>query len=305
MRYEPERSYHTVIGWKDPRTVPGELMWPERFGEREVKRLERKLGPYRAAGQLQQRPEPAGGGIIERQWFGLWESDAYPPMDYICAMLDTAYTEEDYNDPSAMIILGVFTPKQTRDNTGTTAAITMTRDAAGHLRFKRKPYSQVNHPHGVPHVMLMYAWREWLKLHDLVKKVAETAKRFRIDMLKIENKASGISVDQEIRRLYRNETFGVQLYDPKSQDKTARLISVQHLFAEGLVYAPETQWAEMVINEVCQYPKAKHKDLTDCVSMGMRHLRDVGLLARSTEIEDDEEALKVYPGGREASLYPV
>jgi predicted phage terminase large subunit-like protein len=280
-------------------------MWPERFGEREVKRLEKKLGPYRAAGQLQQRPEPAGGGIIERSWWGLWEGDTYPPMDYICAMLDTAYTEDDFNDPSAMIVLGVFTPKQSAANVPATAASVVSRDRRGNLIYKRRSFNDRPHTEGAPRVMLMYAWREWLKLHDLVKKVVDTARKFRVDLLKIENKASGISVDQEIRRLCRNEAFGVQLYDPKSQDKTARLISVQHLFAEELVYAPDMQWAEMVITEVCQYPKAKRKDLTDCVSLGMRHLRDIGLLSRETEIEIDNEALKVYPRNRDASLYPA
>jgi hypothetical protein len=66
MRYEPERSFVTSIGWKDPRTEPNELLWPERFGEDQVKTLEKVLGPFSAAGQLQQRPEPAGGGVIKR-----------------------------------------------------------------------------------------------------------------------------------------------------------------------------------------------------------------------------------------------
>jgi hypothetical protein len=39
MRYEPERSFVSTIGWQDPRTEPGELLWPERFGENEVKAL--------------------------------------------------------------------------------------------------------------------------------------------------------------------------------------------------------------------------------------------------------------------------
>ena len=86
MRYEPERSYHTVIGWKDPRTESGELMWPERFGEEEVKSLEIDLGPYAASGQLQQRPEPKGGGIIKREWWRLWEADSYPPNKVVVLM---------------------------------------------------------------------------------------------------------------------------------------------------------------------------------------------------------------------------
>ncbi len=108
MRYEPERSFVTSIGWEDPRKEAGDLLWPERFGEAEVKTLERQLGPYAAAGQLQQRPEPKGGGVIKREWWQLWDAATYPPMDYVIASLDTAYTTKTENDFSALSIWGVF-----------------------------------------------------------------------------------------------------------------------------------------------------------------------------------------------------
>src|ERR1700682_5383342 len=50
-------------------------------------------GGGRACGQLQQRPEPKGGGIIKRAFWRLWESEVYPAFDFILACLDTAYTE--------------------------------------------------------------------------------------------------------------------------------------------------------------------------------------------------------------------
>ena len=58
--YEISRPV-TSIGWADPRTQSGELLWPERFGVKEIEDLKRSLGSYGAAGQLQQRPAPAGG----------------------------------------------------------------------------------------------------------------------------------------------------------------------------------------------------------------------------------------------------
>src|SRR5580704_2591354 len=63
----------TSIGWSDPREQPGELLWPERFGPKEIADLKVSLGSYAAAGQLQQRPSPAGGGIIKRWWFKFWQ----------------------------------------------------------------------------------------------------------------------------------------------------------------------------------------------------------------------------------------
>ena len=63
----------TSIGFPDPRTEPGELLWAERFGPEEIANLKISLGSYAAAGQLQQRPSPAGGGMIKRPWFRFWQ----------------------------------------------------------------------------------------------------------------------------------------------------------------------------------------------------------------------------------------
>jgi predicted phage terminase large subunit-like protein len=69
MRFEADRRCSTVIGFTDPRTYDGELLFPERFSEEGVCELERTLGSYAAAGQLQQRPAPRDGGMFKRAWF--------------------------------------------------------------------------------------------------------------------------------------------------------------------------------------------------------------------------------------------
>ena len=71
MRYEDERKCTTSIGFSDPRTKDGELLFPERFSEKQVKELETILGSYASAGQLQQRPAPREGGMFKRSWFNV------------------------------------------------------------------------------------------------------------------------------------------------------------------------------------------------------------------------------------------
>jgi hypothetical protein len=66
-------SRKTSIGWTDPRTEPGDLLWPERFGREELDTLKTSMGSYAAASQLQQRPSPAGGGILKRHWWRYWQ----------------------------------------------------------------------------------------------------------------------------------------------------------------------------------------------------------------------------------------
>ena len=150
-----------------------------------------------------------------------------------------------------------------------------------------------------PKVMLMFAWQERLELHELILKVADSCKMMKVDKLLIENKAAGHSVAQEIRRLYSHENFYVQLYDPKGQDKLARLYSVQHLFAEGMIFAPDKAWAETVISQVGTFPKGKHDDLVDTVSMSLRHLRDLGMLTRGpeaiAEVQESMQYVKPLP----------
>lgn len=53
----------TSLGFVDPRTQEGELLFPERFPRAVIDRDKKVMGEYAVAGQLQQRPAPKGGGI--------------------------------------------------------------------------------------------------------------------------------------------------------------------------------------------------------------------------------------------------
>lgn len=73
MHYDPKRSRVTVIGWSDPRKETGELMHPARFPEDVVAQIEKDIGSYAAAGQLEQRPAPAEGGIFKKVWWRFYD----------------------------------------------------------------------------------------------------------------------------------------------------------------------------------------------------------------------------------------
>jgi predicted phage terminase large subunit-like protein len=294
MHYDPERSFFLPTGWKDPRTVPGELLWPERFSEQSIATLERKLGAWRAAGQLEQSPQPRGGGVIKRADWKLWQADTYPPMNFILGCVDTAFTLDTMNDPSGMIVWGAFNLDRTQHANRIYNRVTKKLMSIDRLSVDN-----------LAHAMAIFGWTERYEFHQLIERVVQTARKFKVDLLLIENKASGISLGQELRRLYADEKFGVQFFDPKSQDKFARLVSVQHIFQEGHVCAPETEWAEAIITQVGQFPRAKHDEYVDLTSMGIRYLRDNGLLLRAPEVEAERDSHIVYPGGNGAgALYP-
>jgi predicted phage terminase large subunit-like protein len=64
MEFEAPRE-PTSLGFVDPRTEPGELLFPARFPRHVVDRDKKVMGDYAVAGQFQQRPAPAAGGIIK------------------------------------------------------------------------------------------------------------------------------------------------------------------------------------------------------------------------------------------------
>lgn len=297
MRYDPERAKETMLGYQDPRTEEGELLFPLRFPQHVVDRDEAALGPYATAGQLQQNPEPRGGGIIKDSWWKLWDRSEYSPVSTVVASLDTAYTIKTENDPSAMSVFGVFDGALNEDN------ITRLTDRYGNMIKDEAPIYRSDDIHEVSKTVMMYAWTERLELHDLVKKVVDTCRMMKVDYLLIENKAAGHSVAQELRRLFANEDFAVIMYDPKTADKTARLYSVQHLFSEGMVYAPAKSWAETVIRQTSVFPRGKHDDLVDTVSMCLQYIRNMGMLIRAPERLAQIDRDKTHIGGGLAPLY--
>lgn len=76
MEFEPERACATSIGFNDPRSYDGELLFPERFPREVVERDRIPMGSYAVAGQFQQRPAPRSGGMFQRGDFEI--VDALP-----------------------------------------------------------------------------------------------------------------------------------------------------------------------------------------------------------------------------------
>jgi len=82
MRWDEQFRHTTSIGWTDPRTVEGDLMFPERFPKEWVDTTERNMGSYAFAAQYQQTPVPRKGAFF-----------ATDRMDIIPELPDDDYTE--------------------------------------------------------------------------------------------------------------------------------------------------------------------------------------------------------------------
>ena len=87
----------TPIGYKDPRTEAGQLLWPERFPEELQAMRLKEMGSRAVAAQDQQRPVPAGGGILKPHWFRTWHT--WPKQgSTLIQSWDLAFKGASHND---------------------------------------------------------------------------------------------------------------------------------------------------------------------------------------------------------------
>ncbi|HEV8692864.1 MAG TPA: phage terminase large subunit [Lysobacter sp.] len=298
----------TAIGWTDPRwqerpeECEGELAWPERFPDRILPSMKSDAGPFAWAAQYQQIPKSRGSTIFEPDFWQPWEpaDGKFPILTYVVASVDSAYTEKEENDPSALVVVGVFENEE-----GFNRAIVLhawrkrlkfsgplVRPKAGERshRLEGEPYSPFE--------------RRAMKSWGLVEWLGHTCGRFKVDRLLIESKASGISAAQSLANSHPHAGWAIQMVDAKV-DKVARALAVQPSFAQEMIYIPYPlrQWGADLMDEMEYFPKGKFDDLTDAMTQAVKHLRDLGLLRNDTEVRHDEvEAAK--PKKHKKPLYP-
>jgi predicted phage terminase large subunit-like protein len=97
----------------------------------------------------------------------------------------------------------------------------------------------------------------------------------------IEAKASGMPLTHELRQM----GIPIQNYSPsRGNDKFSRVNSVAPLLESGLVWSPDTRWAEEVIEECASFPAGEHDDFVDTVTQALRRFREGGFI---THPEDE------------------
>lgn len=96
VEWDGNHRSKTQLGWRDPRTELGELMFPEYFTREVVDELKEKRGPHFYASQLQQNPVPAEGSIIKTDWIKFYKH--LPHIKRYVWSWDTAFKAGTMND---------------------------------------------------------------------------------------------------------------------------------------------------------------------------------------------------------------
>lgn len=248
--YEPR---HPFVWPDDPRTEPGELLWPDRVGPDELVALKRQMGSYKTAGQLQQRPAPEEGGILKRAWWRWYPPDApWPHFHEVVQSWDMAFKDTDGSDYVVGQVWGRFFAdkyllRQVRRRIEFTETVHAVRDLTGWVE-QRLP-----------------AHRAHAKL--------------------VEDKANGPAVIATLR----HEIAGLIAVDPEG-DKVARARAVAPDVEAGNVYLPgfangdgsdydrtRTEgWVQQLVDECAAFPNAVNDDQVDALSQALRRLAGRG-----------------------------
>lgn len=315
MEYEPNRHFSHYTGWNDgldPREREGELAWPARFDRRSLATF--RANAYLWDGQYQQNPIPRGGGLIKDDWWQVHEVVRKPtgalsfvpelqPI-YVLASLDTAFSERERNDPSALTIWVVY------DDPATKHRRIMLADA-WQKWLPELSGEQVERETGESEA----AWRrraqpKW----GLCEWVAYSCNRRKVNKLIIENKNRAPDVVRTIKRLFADRDWSVEAVDIRG-DKWARANALVDLWTDNMIYAPAEitdqgdvrwlEWADEAIREIAAFPRGTHDDILDAATLGLKYLRDRGFAVRKDERAASDRELASKTGMPRAPIYPV
>jgi predicted phage terminase large subunit-like protein len=241
-----------------PALMPsGNSLWPEFWSQKELLALQNELPSPKWEAQYQQNPTSEEGALVKREWWRRWERDEPPPCEFMIQSWDTAFLKTSRADFSACTTWGVFYQP---DEDGTTRA----------------------------NIILLDAYKKRMEFPELKKTAMEFYNNWQPDACIIEAKAAGAPLVFELRAM----GIPVSEYTPsRGNDKVARVNAVADMFASGVVWCPETRFAEMTIEEFASFPVGEHDDLVDSSTQALLRFRQGGFLRLSTD-EEDEPMIK-------------
>jgi predicted phage terminase large subunit-like protein len=245
----PRRA--TSIGFSDPRTIIGELLWKERYGTPEIEDLKRRLGSYAAAGQLQQRPSPLGGGIFKRHWWRYWQPPGANRPPVVVQLPDGTY----------LSIHAVNRPQRGVEQ------IESWDCSFKDLETSDFVVGQVWGRVGAD-FFLGDQIRDRMDCPTTVKAVRKLSELYPGSLAKlIEDKANGSAVIQ----MLQHDIPGILPVNPEG-GKVARAMAVSPLIEAGNVYLPHPSiapWVNDFTEECAAFPNGAHDDQVDAMTQAL------------------------------------
>jgi len=231
MEFEPKRKCYTSIGFEDPRTFEGELLFPERFPLEVVKREKELMDSRATAGQYQQSPAPADGNIFKESDFK-WFTTARKYKRIIISW-DTAQKANQLADPSVATVWG--------DHDSGFDLLEVFREKMEYPRLKK----------------------EAIKLAEKYHSDQELFKGHKLLTVLIEDKSSGQSLIQDLKH---ETNFNIVAILPQG-DKIIRASTCSPKVESGKVFLKTgASWVQDYIDEMITFPNSSNDDQVDSTS---------------------------------------
>jgi predicted phage terminase large subunit-like protein len=214
------------------------LLFPQRLNYSVLNGFKIGLGSYGYSGQYSQTPSPADGGILKRDWFILRDSiinskGVVVPYENLVwnFVLDTAYTEKQTNDPTALLAYTYF---------------------ENNLYIRR----------------VESVWKEFPALCKYIPEFTANYGYTHSSRIKIEPKASGKSVKQQLKQ---TTGLNVIEDKPPTQDKVSRANAISPFVEAGRCILLEGSWVDSFLNQCASFPNGTHDDEVDCLVMAIEN----------------------------------
>tara|TARA_A100001035_G_scaffold280109_1_gene284066 strand:- start:1664 stop:3106 length:1443 start_codon:yes stop_codon:yes gene_type:complete len=239
------------LNFTDPRTKENQLLWPERIDDKTLDSLEKSLGSYASAGQLQQRPMPKGGGILKAEWWVPWEKEDLPDIEYIIQSWDTAFSTKEKTSYSARTTWGVF-----------------------------RRHGQVN-------AIVLDMWYDRVTYPELRAIAQEAYYEYEPDAVLIEKKASGQSLLQDLRMA----GIPVIPYSPDRDKEARAHAASALLEDGRIFFPYDKKWSKNLIDICAAFPAGDNDDIVDTCTQAWLRLRKGWFVTHSADYDEDDGEL--------------
>jgi len=209
---------------EDPREI-GEALWEEMHSAEELRKVEQR-SPRTFSALYQQRPTVDGGNIIKNEWFGhisTAEFNRIHKHEPIVFFVDTAYTQNQGNDPTGVI----STCKIGND------------------------------------MYITHAQKVYMEFPELIRFIPSYVQQHGYgngSSVRIEPKANGLSVVQELKKY---TGLSVVKIPAPTESKETKLIAKSPTVESGRVILVDGAWNEPFTDEVCGFPSKPHDEFVD------------------------------------------
>lgn len=274
----------TSIGWEDPRTKEGELLWPLRYTNNEVASLKKTLGSVAYAGQMAQNPIPRGGATFRTEWIRFWYREGEGVPDPFVLQKSNGEMMEVPQRPLPKI----------DDNTKVASFDLSFKGGADNDYVVGQVWGTAPGARSIFYMLDQIRGR-----FDFVATVAairQLLDREPANVVLVEDKANGSAVISALK----SEIPGIVPINPQG-GKESRASACAPLFEAGQVWLPHpthSPWVEDYIQELVQFPRGTHDDQVDATSQCLARMREKRIddIAEDAFMVDSHRRLSPWSG---------